>query len=422
MNIHSIINYRLKALNITRYRMAKEIDSTPANFYRFLNGERRTISADKMVTLAEKIGLSNYLSLFELEKPKDLINYIDIHSKQSSFLKVLFYLGLMYDYHYYNITDVHEIVDNLSDTINNFFSSESHLDANSVLQYVADYLLYSKSESSPIIELFINERFSNVIKQYVEFEKFTAFHDSLEISVNSFLNEAERLMEYQDYDYEDYNDSIGLNIPEPIKAAQLQCAYSWKVDIYYYYLCEKISLEQAIQKLDELEQITEEFDIETFGDFDFLFYQMFNGEIVELPIPIKNFNNITNRTRNIALYSKFVSQGIELSLYHYQKPYRISYRETNNQIIGVQVNDDGVSKILPKNTFALVELEAKISNGDYALISINNNDAIIARIHLLSEKILVMYNSHYKDRYQDKTYIADEITIFGKVIEGISLM
>ena len=96
--------------------------------------------------------------------------------------------------------------------------------------------------------------------------------------------------------------------------------------------------------------------------------------------------------------------------------------KTKNQIIGVQVNDDGVSKILPKDTFALVELEAKISNGDYALISINDNDAIIARIHLLSEKILVMFNSHYEDMYQDKTYKADEITIFGKVIEGISLM
>lgn len=402
--------------------MAKDIDSTPANFYRFLNGERRTISADKMVTLSEKIGLSNYLSLFELEKPKDLINYIDVHSKRSSFLKVLFYLGLVYDYHYYNLPDVDDVVLSLSDTINSFFESEDYLNNNSVLQYIADYLLYSKSESSPIVELFINERFSNVINQYVEFEQFTPSHVSLEISANSFLNEAEKFIEHQNHDYEIDNEKLNLNIPEPIKAAKLQCAYSWKVDIYYYYLSEKISLEQAIQKLDELERIIEKSDIETFGDFDFLFYQMFNGEIVELPIPIKNFNNITNRTRNIALYSKFVSQGIEHSLYHYLKPYRISYRETKNQIIGVQVNDDGVSKILPKDTFALVELEAKISNGDYALISINDNDAIIARIHLLSEKILVMFNSHYEDMYQDKTYKADEITIFGKLIEGISLM
>ena len=422
MNIHRIINYRLQTLGITRYRMAKDIDATPANFYRFLNGERRTISAEKMVTLAEKIGLSNYSSLFELEKPADLINYLDTKSKQSSFLKALFYLSLIYDYHYYNLPDVDDVVLSLSDTINNYCESSEFLNHNSVLQYIADFLLYTKSETSPVAQLFINERFGRIVDQDINYSQYHPFHDNLDFDVDSFQRESDVLMELQNHDFEKDNNKFNINIPEPRKAAQLHCAYRWRVDIYYQYINESIDLGVAIQKLDEIEKIAEKLEIEPFGDFDFLFYQIFNGEIPELPILATSFYNITNRTRNIALYSKIVGRGMEFSLYHYLKPLRISFRETTNQIIGVLVPDDGVSKVLPKDTFALVELDTNIQNGDYALISINENDAIVARVYLLSEKILVEFNSHYSDLYKDITYKNNEVTIFGKVIEGVSLI
>ena len=64
MNIRKIINYKLEKLNITKYALSKVLNTTPSNIYTFLEGGRRSVGAEKMLSIANIIGLSSTLALF----------------------------------------------------------------------------------------------------------------------------------------------------------------------------------------------------------------------------------------------------------------------------------------------------------------------------------------------------------------------
>ena len=102
MNIRKIINYKLEKLNITKYALSKVLNTTPSNIYTFLEGGRRSVGAEKMLSIANIIGLSSTLALFEIEHLKDLINYLDINEKYNSFQKSCFYLNLKYEFEYFD--------------------------------------------------------------------------------------------------------------------------------------------------------------------------------------------------------------------------------------------------------------------------------------------------------------------------------
>ena len=98
MDIRKIIIYKMEKLNITRYTISKILNASPSNVYKFLDGGRRSVGAEKMVSIANVIGLTSALALFEIEHVKVLIHFLNLDDKVNSFKKTCFYLNLRYEF------------------------------------------------------------------------------------------------------------------------------------------------------------------------------------------------------------------------------------------------------------------------------------------------------------------------------------
>jgi len=254
MDSKKIIIYKLDKLGISRYRLAKMLNITTANIYRFLNGERRSIGAEKMLIMANLIGYASSLSLFEIQNVKELIHYLNLDDKVNSFKKICFYLNLRYEFDYFDY-DEKEQLDSLSNTLVDLIPNFDVLPTTTVLQFLSDYFLHNNNIGNKIINILMSSQFNNLTNVKTNFKTYKPFHANLDFDLDSIIIEAQKLEYKQQTNIAYSNRLFGLNIKEPEKASQLLEVYQWRFDIYYKYINDEITLEIAEDKLSQLDEI-----------------------------------------------------------------------------------------------------------------------------------------------------------------------
>ena len=419
MNIRKIINYKLEKLNITKYALSKTLNTTPSNIYTFLEGGRRSVGAEKMLSIANIIGLSSTLALFEIEHLKDLINYLDINEKYNSFQKSCFYLNLKYEFEYFDY-DEKEQLDSLSDTLVDIIPNFDVLPTSTVLQFLSDYFLHTNDIGNKIVNILMTNRFNDLTNTKTNFKTFKPFHTNFDFDLDSIIMEAQKLEHKQHTNTSNSNRLFGVNIKEPEKAAQQLEVYQWRFDIYYRYINDEIKLEIAEDKLNQLDEIESILYKPKINEIDYIFYQMFNNEIISYPPTYKEFNDQYNRLVKINLYESILHEGIDVSIKYCFKQYQIPYRNTKNTIIGVKINNDSSNQLIASN-YAVVELDASFDNDDYILVSINKQTAVVGVLRKVNDKYFIKNTSSFEAYFESRTYTTEELKIFGKVIDVIAI-
>lgn len=421
MDSKKIIIYKLDKLGISRYRLAKILNISTANIYRFLDGERRSIGAEKMLIMANLIGYASSLSLFEIQHVKELIHYLNLDDKVNSFKKICFYLNLRYEFDYFDY-DEKEQLDSLSNTLVDLIPNFDVLPTATVLQFLSDYFLHNNNIGNKIINILISSQFNNLTNAKTNFKTYKPFHANLDFDLDSIIIEAQKLEYKQQTNITYSNRLFGLNIKEPEKASQLLEVYQWRFDVYYRYLNDEITLEIAEDKLNQLDEIESILYKPKINEIDYIFYQMFNNEIINYPARFDEFNDQYNRLIKINLYDLILHDGIDISMKYCFNQHQIPYRKTNNTIIGVKINNDSTNQLIAKNNFAVVELDAKFDNDDYILVSINKQAAVVAMIRKVQDKYFIKNTSAFESYFESKTYTPEELRIFGKVIDAITFI
>lgn len=419
MNIRKIINYKLEKLNITKYALSKTLNTTPSNIYTFLEGGRRSVGAEKMLSIANIIGLSSTLALFEIEHLKDLINYLDINEKYNSFQKSCFYLNLKYEFEYFDY-DEKEQLDSLSDTLVDIIPNFDVLPTSTVLQFLSDYFLHTNDIGNKIVNILMTNRFNDITNAKTNFKTYKPFHTNLDFDLDSIIIEAQKLEYKQQTNITNSNRLFGLNIKEPEKASQLLEVYQWRFDVYYRYLNDEITLEIAEDKLNQLDEIESILYKQKINEIDYIFYQMFNNEIISYPPRYEKFNDQFNRLVKINLYESILHDGVDVSIKYCFKQYQIPYRNTKNTIIGVKINNDSSNQLIASN-YAVVELDASFDNDDYVLVSINKQTAVVGMLRKVNDKYFIKNTSSFEAYFESRTYTTEELKIFGKVIDVIAI-
>lgn len=418
MDIQKVVKYKLSKLGISRNKLAKLLSVSSPNLYKFLSGDRKYIGADKIIEMAEIVGLRNYAALFQTEHPKDLINFIDPQNKESSFEKSLLYLSILYDAQYYDYEDFKENVDSLSIMYADTLGVTRVLEPKEMIQFLSDILLYSNTLSSEIIREFINCRMGDTFKYKSFYEHKPAYNiDSLSLSLKDFNIKAKRP------DYEEHDKSgiaLGFEIPSEERLNIIEQIYKLRIDIYYYFINEQINREETILKLLDLEKIEDKIFKPRFGDLEYTFFQIFNGEGDS--INLDKTNTISNQYRNINLFSEFDAKGLEHSYAYHRDIYQYYGKETKNLIVGLRINDESLNKTFAPGSYAIVELGKEVFNGDYAMVSINNQHAIIKKIKYIKDKNLIELDSDNEAVFPKITLPKNEVTILGKVIQGVTLI
>lgn len=419
MEIHKIVNYKLDELGISRNKLAKMLEASAPNLYRFLNGERKAIGADKLIKMAKIIGLRNHFALFQIEKPKDLINYLDTSNKELSFQKSLFYLSLLYDAQYYDYEDASENLDSVAIMFSEVLKTSVTLNQKEMVQFISDILLYSKSLPSEIIREMINYRFGDVYS-YTSYSDHKLISNSLEFDF-SFLKEhdIDSLMKHNKNIK--MGEALGFNIPDKDRLDLIQSIYRLRIDIYFSFISERIDIHDAISKLSDLEKIEDKLFKPRFGELEYTFFQIFNGEADSINSESTQ-STIGSPYRNINLFSYFDPEGIEMSYKYHVGIHQYIGKESRNLIVGIQVQDDSLNRIFPFKSYVIVELDNEVNDGDYALISVNNQLAVIGKITFLHDKLLIEFNSYSDTKYPNRMINKDDFKILGKVIQGITII
>jgi len=419
MDIRKIIIFKMEKLNITRYAMSKILNASPANVYKFLDGGRRSVGAEKMVSIANVIGLSSASSLFEIEHVKELIHCLNLDDKVNSFQKSSFYLNLRYEFDYFDY-DEKEQLDSLSDTLVDIIPNFDVLPTSTVLQFLSDYFLHTNDIGNKIINILMSNRFNDITSTKTNFKTYKPFHTNLNFDLDSIIIEAQKLEHKQHINTSNSNRLFGVNIKEPEKAAQQLEVYQWRFDVYYRYLNDEITLEIAEDKLNQLDEIESILYKPKINEIDYIFYQMFNNEIISYPPRYEEFNDQFNRLVKINLYESILHDGVDVSIKYCFKQYQIPYRNTKNTIIGVKINNDSSNQLIASN-YAVVELDATIENDDHVLVSINKQTAVVGMLRKVNDKYFIKNTSAYETYFESRTYTTEELKIFGKVIDVIAL-
>ena len=419
MDSKKIIIYKLDKLGISRYRLAKILNISTANIYRFLDGERRSIGAEKMLIMANLIGYASSLSLFEIQHVKELIHYLNLDDKVNSFKKICFYLNLRYEFDYFDY-DEKEQLDSLSNTLVDLIPNFDVLPTATVLQFLSDYFLHNNNIGNKIINILISSQFNNLTNAKTNFKTYKPFHANLDFDLDSIIIEAQKLEYKQQTNITYSNRLFGLNIKEPEKASQLLEVYQWRFDVYYRYLNDEITLEIAEDKLNQLDEIESILYKPKINEIDYIFYQMFNNEIISYPPRYEEFNDHFNRLVKINLYESILHDGVDVSIKYCFKQYQIPYRNTKNTIIGVKINNDSSNQLIASN-YAVVELDATIENDDHVLVSINKQTAVVGMLRKVNDKYFIKNTSSFEAYFESRTYTTEELKIFGKVIDVIAI-
>lgn len=86
----------------------------------------------------------------------------------------------------------------------------------------------------------------------------------------------------------------------------------------------------------------------------------------------------------------------------------------------LRVEGDSMNKVLPNGSFAFVDPDEPVENGQIAALNINGGDATVKRVLLGSTSITLVpesFDPKYKDRLYDATDPKDEsIKIIGRVV------
>lgn len=419
MDSKKIIIYKLDKLGISRYRLAKVLNISTANIYRFLDGERRSIGAEKMLIMANLIGYASSLSLFEIQHVKELIHYLNLDDKLNSFKKICFYLNLRYEFDYFDY-DEKEQLDSLSNTLVDLIPNFDVLPTATVLQFLSDYFLHNNNIGNKIINILMSSQFNNLTSAKANFKTYKPFHANLDFDLDSIIVEAQKLEYKQQTNITNSNRLFGLNIKEPEKASQLLEVYQWRFDVYYRYLNDEITLEIAEDKLNQLDEIESILYKPKINEIDYIFYQMFNNEIISYPPRYEEFNDQFNRLVKINLYESILHDGVDVSIKYCFKQYQIPYRKTKNTIIGVKINNDSSNQLIASN-YAVVELDASFDNDDYVLVSINKQTAVVGMLRKVNDKYFIKNTSSFEAYFESRTYTTEELKIFGKVIDVIAI-
>lgn len=419
MDSKKIIIYKLDKLGISRYRLAKILNISTANIYRFLDGERRSIGAEKMLIMANLIGYASSLSLFEIQHVKELIHYLNLDDKLNSFKKICFYLNLRYEFNYFDY-DEKEQLDSLSNTLVDLIPNFDVLPTATVLQFLSDYFLHNNNIGNKIINILMSSQFNNLTSAKTNFKTYKPFHANLDFDLDSIIVEAQKLEYKQQTNITNSNRLFGLNIKEPEKASQLLEVYQWRFDVYYRYLNDEITLEIAEDKLNQLDEIESILYKPKINEIDYIFYQMFNNEIISYPPRYEEFNDQFNRLVKINLYESILHDGVDVSIKYCFKQYQIPYRNTKNTIIGVKINNDSSNQLIASN-YAVVELDASFDNDDYVLVSINKQTAVVGMLRKVNDKYFIKNTSSFEAYFESRTYTTEELKIFGKVIDVIAI-
>lgn len=422
MEIRKIIIYKLDKMGISRYRLAKILKISTANIYRFLDGERRSVGAEKMVSIANLIGLSSPLALFEIEPVKDLIHHLDITQKNRAFQKACLYLNLKY-YFENSSSSVQEQLDSLRITMVEVIPEFDLLPITTILQFLSDYFLRTNNTDNTIVTTLLEKKINGIScgENDSEFDAYTPYCHNLEVErYQIHPNDMKRKAHQEGKIYSEKDLQVML---KDTKTRHMISTYRRRLDIYYRYINEEIPLKIAEEILALIDRTESLLYKPLINDIDYIFYQMFNYEIINYPPRYDEFNDRYNRLIKINMYDKIRYDGIVESLKYSFTQYQIPYRETSNVIIGVRVNDEGVNKIIPKNNYAVVELDAKYEDGDYVLVSLQKQDAVIVMVHELQSKgkSFIKYAS-YDETFVNRTYEQEEIKVFGKVIDAITII
>ncbi len=406
----------MEKLNITRYAMSKILNASPANVYKFLDGGRRSVGAEKMVSIAKVIGLSSALALFEIEPVKDLIHHLDITQKNRAFQKANFYLRYKCEYDTNN-QNIHDQLESLSIAMLDVIPDFDILTPSTIVQYLSDYLIHD-SIGETIIRKLLENKYNNLLDVEINYDLYIPLEG--EIIYKSFIPfDSKR-------DKKEPTKEELMRMMNESRSTIIEEYYRRRLDIYYKYIKEEIPLKVAEEKLNLIDELEASYIKPKINDLDYIFYQIFNNEMVNYPIRIEEFNDQYNRTKRINLYDKIQSNDIEISLKYCFNQHQIPYKETKNTIIGVKINDNSINKVIPTDNYAVIELDANYENGDYVLVSIQKEDAVIAIIQKLQSfigagKIFIKYVSS-NEAHENRTYNQDEIEVLGKVIDIITII
>ena len=359
------------------------------------------------------------ISLFEIQHVKELIHYLNLDDKVNSIKKICFYLNLRYEFDYFDY-DEKEQLDSLSNTLVDLIPNFDVLPTATVLQFLSDYFLHNNNIGNKIISILISSQFNNLTNAKTNFKTYKPFHANLDFDLDSILIEAQKLEYKQQTNITKSNRLFGLNIKEPEKASQLLEVYQWRFDVHYRYLNDEITLNIAEDKLSQLDEIESILYKPKINEIDYIFYQMFNNEIISYPPRYEEFNDQYNRLVKINLYETILHDGVDVSLKYCFKQYQIPKPNTNNVIIGVKISNDNSNQLIASN-YAVVELEATFENDDYVLVSINKQKAVVGTLRKVNDKYFIKNTSAFENYFESRTYTTEELKIFGKVIDVIAL-
>lgn len=415
MKFHKIVDYKLRKEDISRYKLAKLLSTSPANIYRFLNGDNRMLGNEKLLALSKILNIESPHLLLGSDKPNDLINFLDLSNKELSFQKALLYLSILYDSQIYDYNDFDEQLDSIPITIAEFSERNINTNTETTLQFLNDILLYSKTSPSLVIQRYINSRLSDVYS-YVSFANHAPLVGGLEFSSKLIKQESKKTA-ISSNEIIDYALKLNFVMPTQDIMSIFKNTYRRRIDIYYHYLNGNMSLDQAEERLLDLEIIEDRLCKPRFDELEYNLFRIFNDRRPD----VDNINNTTNQSQSrfICLLEYLDPEGFEMSYEYISGIHGYICRKTKNHVVGIKIHDESLNKVFPKGSYAIVELKGDISNGNYALISINNQLPIIAKVTRLPEKDLLEFNSFFESKYPDITYKKEEITILGEVIEGI---
>ena len=416
MLIQRLLEYKINEKNLSKYKIAKILSTSPSNVYRYLKGYTGMLGSEKIISLGQLLDFEYYHLLIGIEPPKELIHFLERTNKELSFQKSLFYLSVLYDLQIYSRYDTREDLDSIVDTLGGFAGKSFNTTDEISIQFLADILLYSKNFPNQIIHEFTNSRLSDVYT-YTNFESHqltTSFNDlSTKIIKDEVKNKSSN-----DEEFDELAIALGFNPPSTNTKNILISIYRRRIDVYYLYINGNLEINEAENSLLQLDKIELKLAKPRFAELEFLIFEIFNQQ--------RKFSSQINliggrvQARNLCMLKQLDPSGFEYSYEYITGLYPYLSKESNNHIIAVRINDESLNKIIHKNSYAVVELDNDDVNGHYALVSINNQTPLIAKTTILPEKILIEYNSNDTKKYIDTTYMKEEVKIFGKVIDYIT--
>lgn len=99
------------------------------------------------------------------------------------------------------------------------------------------------------------------------------------------------------------------------------------------------------------------------------------------------------------------------------------YPNTVNSTFSLKTNDASMINIIPQNTYAVISEQKSISNGEIALICIDNNNGILRKFYHLNDSTIVLQPDTSDTNFKTSIFEGEDIKrikIIGKYIGYVS--